>query len=48
MRTSNNPALTRSPAFTEQGLRDVDPLEEAYAKLKNLALAARQLRERHA
>src|SRR5207302_2694171 len=24
------------------------PLEEAYAKLKNLALAARQLRERHA
>jgi methionine synthase II (cobalamin-independent) len=24
------------------------PLEETYAKLKNLALAARQLRERHA
>ncbi len=32
MRTSNNPALTRSPAFTEQRLRTVDPLEEAYAR----------------
>ena len=31
MRTSNNPALTRSPAFSEQHLRTVDPLEEAYA-----------------
>src|SRR3954454_17539753 len=31
VRTSNNPALTRSPAFTEQGRRTVDPLEEAYA-----------------
>ncbi|MDQ4090627.1 MAG: Bax inhibitor-1/YccA family protein [Actinomycetota bacterium] len=31
MRTSNNPALTRSPAFGEQRLRTADPLEEAYA-----------------
>ncbi len=31
MRTSNNPALTRSPAFSEQRLRTADPLEEAYA-----------------
>lgn len=31
MRTSNNPALTRSPAFSGQRLRTVDPLEEAYA-----------------
>jgi len=31
VRTSNNPALTRSPAFTEQRPRTVDPLEEAYA-----------------
>jgi uncharacterized YccA/Bax inhibitor family protein len=31
VRTSNNPALTRSPAFNEQHLRTVDPLEEAYA-----------------
>ena len=30
MRTSNNPALTRSPAFGEQRLRTADPLEEAY------------------
>ena len=30
MRTSNNPALTRSPAFGGQGLRTADPLEEAY------------------
>ena len=31
MRTSNNPALTRSAAFSEQHLRTADPLEEAYA-----------------
>jgi len=31
VRTSNNPALTRSPAFSAQHLRTVDPLEEAYA-----------------
>jgi uncharacterized YccA/Bax inhibitor family protein len=31
VRTSNNPALTRSPAFSEQRLRTADPLEEAYA-----------------
>lgn len=31
MRTSNNPALTRSPAFSDQHLRTADPLEEAYA-----------------
>ena len=31
MRTSNNPALTRSPAFSEQHLRTYDPLEESYA-----------------
>jgi uncharacterized YccA/Bax inhibitor family protein len=31
VRTSNNPALTRSPAFSEQRLRTVDPLEEAFA-----------------
>ena len=31
MRTSNNPALTRSSAFSEQHLRTADPLEEAYA-----------------
>ena len=31
MRTSNNPALTRSPAFSEQHLRTADPLEEAYS-----------------
>ncbi len=31
MRTSNNPALTRSPAFGGERLRTVDPLEEAYA-----------------
>jgi uncharacterized YccA/Bax inhibitor family protein len=31
VRTSNNPALTRSPAFSEQRLRTVDPLEDAYA-----------------
>jgi uncharacterized YccA/Bax inhibitor family protein len=31
VRTSNNPALTRSPAFSEQHLRTVDPLEQAYA-----------------
>jgi uncharacterized YccA/Bax inhibitor family protein len=31
VRTSNNPALTRSPAFSEQHLRTLDPLEEAYA-----------------
>ncbi len=31
MRTSNNPALTRSPVFGgEQGPQTVDPLEEAY------------------
>jgi len=30
VRTSNNPALTRSPAFAGQ-LRNADPLEEAYA-----------------
>ena len=30
MRTSNNPALTRSPAFSGQ-LRNADPLEEAFA-----------------
>jgi uncharacterized YccA/Bax inhibitor family protein len=29
--SSNNPALTRSPAFSEQRLGTVDPLEEAYA-----------------
>ncbi len=31
MRTSNNPALTRSAAFNEQRLRTGDPLEEAFA-----------------
>jgi uncharacterized YccA/Bax inhibitor family protein len=31
VRVSNNPALTRSPAFTGQGQRTVDPLEEAYS-----------------
>ena len=31
MRTSNNPALTRSPAFSEQHLRTADPLEDAYS-----------------
>ncbi len=31
MRTSSNPALTRSSAFSEQHLRTADPLEEAYA-----------------
>ncbi|MGI8758925.1 MAG: Bax inhibitor-1/YccA family protein [Acidimicrobiales bacterium] len=32
MRTSSNPALTRSPVFTGGGgLRTIDPLEEAYA-----------------
>ena len=31
MRTSTNPALTRSPAFSGQRLRNVDPLEEAYS-----------------
>lgn len=31
MRTSNNPALTRSPAFGGERLRTADPLEEAYA-----------------
>lgn len=31
MRTSNNPALTRSPAFSQQRLQTTDPLEEAYA-----------------
>ena len=31
MRTSHNPALTRSPAFSEQRLSNLDPLEEAYA-----------------
>jgi uncharacterized YccA/Bax inhibitor family protein len=31
VRSSNNPALTRSPAFSEQHLRTIDPLEEAYA-----------------
>jgi uncharacterized YccA/Bax inhibitor family protein len=31
VRTSNNPALTRSRVFSDQGLRNVDPLEEAYA-----------------
>ncbi|HEX2046619.1 MAG TPA: Bax inhibitor-1/YccA family protein [Acidimicrobiales bacterium] len=30
VRTSNNPALTRSPAFGGERLRTVDPLEEAY------------------
>ena len=30
MRTSNNPALTRSPAFGGERLRTVDPLEEAF------------------
>ena len=30
MRTSNNPALTRSPAFTGRGGATADPLEEAY------------------
>ena len=31
MRTSSNPALTRSPAFGKERLRTVDPLEEAYS-----------------
>ena len=31
MRTSNNPALTRSPAFGKERLRTGDPLEEAYS-----------------
>ncbi len=31
MRASNNPAFTRSPAFTGRGLGTVDPLEEAYS-----------------
>ncbi len=31
MRTSNNPALTRSPAFSGRGTETVDPLEEAYS-----------------
>ena len=31
MRTSNNPALTRSAAFNEQRLRNGDPLEEIFA-----------------
>jgi uncharacterized YccA/Bax inhibitor family protein len=31
VRTSNNPALTRSPAFGGERLRTADPLEEAYA-----------------
>ena len=31
MRTSNNPALNRSPAFGGERLRTFDPLEEAYA-----------------
>jgi uncharacterized YccA/Bax inhibitor family protein len=31
VRTSSNPALTRSPAFSEQHLRTADPLEDAYA-----------------
>jgi uncharacterized YccA/Bax inhibitor family protein len=31
VRTSTNPALTRSSAFSEQHLRTVDPLEEAYS-----------------
>ena len=30
VRASNNPAFTRSPAFTGRGLGTVDPLEEAY------------------
>ncbi|MDQ3898712.1 MAG: Bax inhibitor-1/YccA family protein [Actinomycetota bacterium] len=30
VRTSNNPALTRSPAFGGERLATVDPLEEAY------------------
>jgi uncharacterized YccA/Bax inhibitor family protein len=31
VRASNNPALTRSPAFTGQGQRTIDPLEAAYS-----------------
>ena len=31
VRASNNPAFTRSPAFTGRGLGTVDPLEEAYS-----------------
>jgi uncharacterized YccA/Bax inhibitor family protein len=31
VRASNNPALTRSPAFSGRGVGTVDPLEEAYA-----------------
>ena len=31
MRTSSNPALTRSPAFGKERLRTGDPLEEAYS-----------------
>ena len=31
MRTSNNPALTRSPGFTGQPVTSADPLEAAYA-----------------
>ena len=31
MRTSSNPALTRSPAFGKDRLRTGDPLEEAYS-----------------
>jgi len=31
VRASNNPALTRSPAFTGRGLGTADPLEEAYS-----------------
>ena len=30
MRTSHNPALTRSPAFAGEGLQAVDPLEESF------------------
>jgi uncharacterized YccA/Bax inhibitor family protein len=30
VRASNNPALTRSPAFTGRGVGTIDPLEEAY------------------
>jgi uncharacterized YccA/Bax inhibitor family protein len=30
VRTSNNPALTRSPAFGSQGMQSVDPLEQAF------------------